>query len=62
MTTLLAVLGIGVLFAIFAVLGPAERSTPCGGKGPGDAKCDMCPLAPGEAEALGECPGLKREV
>lgn len=38
---LLAVLGLGVLFAVFALLGPAERSKPCGGVG-GDA-CETSP-------------------
>jgi hypothetical protein len=61
MVTVLALLLFALLFVAFALLGPAERSKPCGGKGPKESPCAGCPLASdGDSTMVGPwdgCPG-----
>lgn len=64
MPTAVAVTFVVVFFVAFALLGPAERSRPCGGKGPEESPCAGCPLA-GDGGAIPTgpwkgCPGSKR--
>lgn len=44
MTTAAILLVFGVAFALFAVLGPAERAHVCDHARPGDPKCEHCTL------------------
>jgi len=44
MLTLAVLLIFGVAFAVFAVLGPAERSRACEHGRVGDPRCECCPL------------------
>jgi hypothetical protein len=60
MTTILAVALLAVFFVLFAILGPAERSKPCGGRKPGESRCDSCPLGTGEGEPTAVCPGAEK--
>jgi hypothetical protein len=60
MTTILAVALLAVLFALFALLGPAERSKPCGGRNPGESRCGSCPLGTGKGEPAAACPGAEK--
>jgi len=53
-TTLVAVGVLVVLFVLFALLGPAERSKPCAGRGPGERPCRGCWL---NESREGSCPG-----
>jgi hypothetical protein len=43
MSTLVILLGFGALFALFALLGPAERSGSCGLRCGENPKCGHCP-------------------
>lgn len=45
MTTVIAITVFGLFFTVFALLGPAERSKPCGGRKPGETPCAGCALA-----------------
>ena len=63
MTTFIAIAVFGLLFAVFALLGPAERSKPCGGKKPGQNPCSSCPLVDPDqpdSSAWAGCPGKKK--
>ncbi|MCJ7630354.1 MAG: hypothetical protein MUO50_18425 [Longimicrobiales bacterium] len=61
MTTVIAIAVFGLLFALFALLGPAERSRHCGGRKAGEERCDKCPLSAAGQRAAVACPGgLKR--
>lgn len=55
MTTLAIILLLGVAFAVFAVLGPAERAKGCDHGRVGDPKCEHCPLGD-EVPALDPLP------
>lgn len=44
MLTLAILLVFGVMFAVFAVLGAAERARACEHGQLGDPKCEHCPL------------------
>jgi hypothetical protein len=57
MTTVLAVAALALAFVIFAILGPAEGSKPCGGHGPSGPECDTCPLDQAGADGAEACPG-----
>lgn len=59
MTTVIAIGGLVVFFIIFALLGPAERSRGCGGRGPGEERCGKCPLGSDQKPDLVGCPGAK---
>ena len=60
MTTVLAVAILAVFFVLFALLGPAERSKPCGGRKPGESRCASCPLGAAEGEPAAACPGAEK--
>ncbi len=60
MTAVLAVAILAVFFVLFALLGPAEKSRPCGGRRPGEPRCESCPLGTGEGEPTAACPGAKK--
>lgn len=60
MTTVLAVATLAVFFVLFALLGPAEKSKPCGGRKPGESRCASCPLGTGEGDLTAACPGAKK--
>lgn len=61
MSTLAILVGFGLAFAVFALLGPGERFRTCDNGRPGDPKCEHCPLdevgeggpfeVPGEGES-----------
>jgi hypothetical protein len=59
MGTVLMIGGLGVLFALFAILGPAEQPKPCGGRSLGQAAFPDCPLEHSGTTDTGwkECPG-----
>lgn len=59
MTTVIAIVVFGLLFALFALLGPAERSRTCGGREAREERCDKCPLRAAEQSAAMACPGAK---
>ena len=59
MSEVIAVLVFAFAFTLFALLGPAERSRPCGGRGAGEQRCGKCPGGPPEGEFGVACPGIK---
>ena len=63
MVTVFSLVLLAVLFVVFALLGPGERSRPCGGKGPHESPCAGCPLGteggPTTAGPWEGCPGAR---
>ena len=59
MGTVIVIAGFGVFFALFALLGPAERSKPCGGRKAGQGFCGHCPrnTSSDSEKQWGGCPG-----
>jgi hypothetical protein len=58
MELVLAMVGFGVLFVLFAIAGAGERTRPCGGRSrDGDLRCRSCPLRDGTAGRRGRCAG-----
>jgi hypothetical protein len=58
-TTVIAIAVFVLFFTIFALLGPAERSRGCGGRGPGEERCGKCPLGSDQQPDPVGCPGAK---
>jgi hypothetical protein len=56
MLTLAILLVFGVMFAVFAVLGAAERARACERGQLGDPKCEHCPLDGGGLDGDGLLP------
>lgn len=56
METLAVLLVLGAAFAVFAVLGPAERAAVCDHGRPGDPACEHCPLDGDTALTVGVPP------
>lgn len=57
MSTLLAILVLAALFAVFALLGPAERGRSCSGRRVGEEPCGRCPKASPSGRKSGNWPG-----
>jgi hypothetical protein len=58
-TTVIAILVFALLFTLFALLGPAERSRTCGGRTAGEERCGSCPLGPACKDPVSACPGAR---
>ncbi|MFH1763062.1 MAG: hypothetical protein ABIF09_02615 [Gemmatimonadota bacterium] len=59
MTAAIAIAVFVLFFALFALLGPAERSRGCGGRGAGEERCGSCPLDADKQGDRAACPGAK---
>lgn len=57
MTAAIAIAVFVLFFALFALLGSAERSRGCGGRDPGEERCGKCPLGSDEPPDSVGCPG-----
>lgn len=61
MATVITIAVFGLLFALFALLGPAERSRTCGGREAGEGPCTKCPLSAAEQSGWVGCPGAEAQ-
>jgi len=57
--TVIAIGVFALFFAIFALVGPAERSRGCGGRNVGKKRCGKCPLGTDKPVETVACPGAK---